>query len=219
MTRTQLALACAAAMFLAHAAQAQNEVNISLNVFPTSFANPDAGGDWTLVAKTDNVVGIGAINAILRDVNNGRIVDGDPQDDITVSGDIGAIDPIGVQPPYLDLGGGVTDLIYGQDISDPSSVVLGVGTPSQSDGPDPLGDPAWDDATIIAFGTYPSVIPGFTTAGGSVTDANVLNSTSDAMAAMPVTTVVRVAVPEPASVALIALSGLPFARDRRASNI
>jgi len=180
----------------------------------------ERGGDWTLVAKTDNANGIAAINAFLQDVDNAYGPDSSDitDDDITLSTDIGAINPIdqgglNERPPYLILGGGATDLLYGQDLSDPGSVVTLVGTFATSDGMDPLGDAAWDDATIIAFGTYSGFVPSFNSI-----DANELDQTSSpfsASMAVPTTSVVRVAVPEPASLALLLLACSSFAMRRR----
>lgn len=211
----------AAALCAAFPLSASAVVSVSLNVFPTDSAAADNGGDWTLVAKTDNPNGIAAINAIMRDVDNGF----SPRE-IFLSGDIGAIDPINAggpneRPPYLDLGGGLTDLIYGQDISDPGSVVPRVGTLATSDGPDPLGDPIWDDATIIAFGTYSGVVPGFSMSSAQTfdVDANELDTTTPPFSASDdgaTQAVVRV-IPEPTAVVLsiIGCTAL-FARRREA---
>jgi len=202
------------------AAQGQAEVNVSLNVFPTALINPNGGGDWTLVAKTDNPNGIVAINALLQDVDNAYGPDSSDitDDDITLSTDIGAINPIdqggmNERPPYLILGSGATDLIYGQNLFDPSSVVTLVGTLATSDGLDPLGNAVWDDATIIAFGTYSSDVPSFN--GIDANELDQMSSPFSASMAVPTTSVVRVAVPEPASVALLLLACSPFAMRRR----
>ena len=205
MKRTAIGAACLVGLFVSVHETASARVDVSLNVFPTSLGNPSGGGNWTLVALTDNPNGIVAINALLQDVDNGRIVDGDPQNDITLSDDIGAIDPIAEgrpneQPPYLDLGGGATDLIYGQSISEEETVVTMVGTLASSDGPDPLGDPAWDDATIIAQGTYSGAVPSFN--GVDANELSTLVPPYTAMAAIPTTSVVRVAVPETSTAVL-----------------
>jgi hypothetical protein len=93
----------------------------------------------------------------------------------------------------------------------------GVGTLSMSDGPDPLGNPSWGDATRIFSGTYGSVVPMFTNSGRNTTDANVLASifVGDAALAADTTTIVRVAVPEPATVALASFALLETVALRR----
>jgi hypothetical protein len=80
--------------------------------------------------------------------------------------------------------------------------VAGVGTLSKSDGPDPFGNPVWNDATRIFSGTYSGVVPAFAAAGANETDANTLASVILNMAAIDAdtSTVVRVQVPEPASI-------------------
>jgi len=189
------------------------EVNISLNLFYDSPANPSLGGSWELVAKTDSLLGISAINFILANIDNGIF-----PDEIFLEPDIGAIDPIdpggpSEGPPYIAFGvGGVgTDLLYGQDIS--IGALAGVGTLSMSDGPDPFGDPFWDDATRIATGTFGGAVqPSFTTNGLSVTAANVFSSVVppiNATGAMLTTTVVR-SIPEPSAWVLMSLAIIGF---------
>lgn len=186
-----------AAALAALALPAAAAVDLSLNVIPTDLESPHAGGDWSLVVKTDDGNGMAALRATLLGADNGAVADGDTQDDISIPSGLGAIDPVptsaGPRPPYLDLGGGVTELIYGQDISDGVSVVTGVGTSATGGGPDPLGEAAWDDATTIFSGTYPASVPGF--AG---LDANELDQSSPPFtaSAATVTSVVRV-LPEP----------------------
>jgi hypothetical protein len=182
-------------------------VKISLNVFPTNVAQPNNGGSWRLVAKTDSSIGIAAISAYLRNINIAGLA---------VEPDIGAI-LNGGQPFFGDFGG-VINIVYGQDILT-GPIIGGVGTLLKSDGTDPFGDPAWDDATRIFSGTYSSALPFFTSLGVNETDANVLASVIVGTAALDAdtTTVVRVAVPEPMSVigGLSAVVGILAARRRR----
>ena len=107
-------------------------VDVSLDVVPTNPAMPDEGGQWSLVAKTDDPDGIAAIRVSLDGVDNGSIHAGDPQDDIALEPDIGALAPIvqggNSRPPYLAYGV-TTELLYGQDLSSPPSVVTAVPTP------------------------------------------------------------------------------------------
>jgi hypothetical protein len=190
----------------AHVATAAT-VDISLNVFPTNLANPNSGGTWTIMAKTDAPLGIAGISAYLKDINTAGI---------TIESDLNSI--LNGGNPFVGVFGGAVNLVYGQNIS-MAPIIPGVGTISFSDGPDPLGDPAWNDATLIFTGTYSSVVPMFTTAGANTTDANVLASIIVGTAAVDAdtSTVVRVAVPEPAAIGLAmgAVIGAAVLRRRR----
>lgn len=197
------------------------DVDVSLSVFPTSAATPDAGGSWALVVRTDDPNGVSALRVAVDGVENDAVADGDPNDDILFSTGIGAVDPIptgiGPRPPYLDLGNARTEMLFGQDLTTPSSVVVGVGTPATSSGPDPLGDPTWDDATVIARGAYPASIPSVVSADANVLDQMILPFTARADT---VTTIVR--VPEASGAAMLALGSLALAacaaRRRRGSS-
>jgi hypothetical protein len=199
--------AFASALALAASAQvaAAAMVNISMNVFPTSLANPNGGGAFSIVAKTDSPVGIAAINAYLKDINIAGL---------DVENDIGAI--LNGGQPYVATIGSAINILYGQDVAS-GPIVGGVGTALKSDGPDPFGDPLWNDATLIFTGTYSSVVPMFTNAGNNTTDANVLASVIVGNAAIDAdtTTVVRVEVPEPATIGLAVMSLVGFVSLRR----
>lgn len=153
-------------------------IDVALNLRYNDPADESEGGTWQLVANTDSPNGIAAVNALLQGVDNGRIVDGDAADDITVNSGIGAIDPVDAgganeQPPYLDLGGDATDLIYGQDISDDASVVTGVGTGAGSagdNGADQFGNSAFDNYALIASGSFSGARPSFNGADGNELD-------------------------------------------------
>jgi hypothetical protein len=187
------AVGAAALLAFVPAASAQSsppKVDLSMNIFPTNLANPNGGGTFEVVAKTDSPFGIAGVSAYLKDVNLASI---------TMEMGIGAI------TPFAGSFGGVINVVYGQDVAS-GPVVLGVGTLATSDGPDPLGDPTWNDATRLFIGTYSSVVPMFTTLGANTTDANTLSTNVgppfnfgiDAVT----TTVVRVEIPEPASIGL-----------------
>jgi hypothetical protein len=201
------ALVLAAASFLQAAAAAT--VDVSLNVFPTEISNPNGGGAWTLVAKTDAPLGIAGLSAYLKNIN---------ATGITIESDLGSILDNG--QPYVGVFGNVVNLVFGYNLAD-GPITAGVGTIAFSDGPDPLGDPVWNDATLIFAGSYNSVVPMFTTSGPNQneTAANVLASVmvGDAAVSADVTTVVRVAVPEPATIGLAACAvvATAFARRRR----
>jgi hypothetical protein len=198
--------ACIAALGAVSKAAAQtSNVMLSMNVFPTNVGNPNGGGAWTIVAKTDSMHGIAGISAYLQNINvAGLDVENDIGHDFA-------------DPTVFVLPGGKINIGYGQDITDPT-LVGGVGTLSLSDGPDPFGNPAWDDATRIFSGTYSSIVPSFTIAGSNETDANTFAQVIVGLAALNAntTTVVRVAVPEPAAMigAASALAGLIVLRRR-----
>jgi hypothetical protein len=183
-------LALAASPHLATAAT----VNLSMNVFPTSLANPNGGGTWRIVAKTDSTQGIAAINTYLLNVNTVGL---DTENDIGHD----------FADPKFTIVSGTVNLVYGQDTTT-APLVGGVGTLALSDGPDPLGNPTWNNATRIFSGTYSSTVPSFTTAGGNNTDANTFAQVIVGLATLDAvtTTVVRVAVPEPATMALALFS-------------
>jgi hypothetical protein len=205
-------LSCALALTAVSPAMAQQpNVMLSMNVFPTNLANPNGGGSWEIVAKTDSTQGISAINAYLHNVNTIGL---------DVENDLASIENGG--EPYNGVFGGAVNLLYGQDISS-GPLVAGVGTLLMSDGPDPLGQTAWDDATHIFSGTYSSIVPSFATNVGPAnnqTDANTFAQVVVGVAAIDAntTTVVRVAVPEPATfgLALCAVAGAHALRRRRA---
>jgi hypothetical protein len=183
-------LLCALFACLTSAATARAaRVDLSMNVFPTSLANPNSGGMWRMVAKTDAPLGIAAISAWLQPVNTFGLM---------VEPDINSITQGG--SPYNGTFSGYVNVVYGQDTSQ-NPIVTGVGRPAFSDGPDPLGNPQWDGATWIFKGTYNGQVPIFGTTGTTVTAANVLVFTTPGSpaAAADVTTVVRVATPEPST--------------------
>jgi hypothetical protein len=200
------AVSCALALTAASSAVAQTpNVMLSMNVFPTNLANPNGGGTWTILAKTDSTQGISAISAYLLNVSTvGLDVENDIGHDLA-------------DPLWANIGGAI-NLVYGQDLTT-APLVGGVGTLALSDGPDPLGDPAWDGATKIFSGNYGSIVPSFTIAGSNVTDANTFAQVVVGVAAINAntTTVVRVAVPEPATIglALCAVVGVAALRRRR----
>ena len=190
------------------AATAQN-VSLSLNVFPTAPANPNGGGMWTLVAKTDDADGLAAVNSYITGISTSGIAYG-----LGIGAALNAGNPFVVP-------GTPVNLLYFQDTSVPASVIVGVGTTTF---PlrillDPLGDPAWNDATKIAMGSYGANVPFFAPKGANVTDANTLNPTPGPLfnnsTDANTTFIVRVAVPEPSTVALAALGVAALAIRRR----
>jgi hypothetical protein len=157
------------------------DVDVSLNIVFNDFLDPSQGGSWSLVAKTDTPDSDGIVSLVSRF-------------------GLGTIPAAGTVNPNIghDIGGGnliigtfpgFVEFLYGQN-PDPNSpipgLVLGVGLPGgPSDlGLDFLGDPTWDNASEIAFGTIPdlTIIPDFLTAaanevfetiGGGIVQANI----------------------------------------------
>jgi hypothetical protein len=203
------AMSCALILAVAsHAAAQTPNVTLSMNVFPSDVSNPNGGGNWTIVAKTDSAQGISAITAYLNGVNTAGL---DTEDDIGHD----------FADPWVALVSGTVNITYGQDLLT-APLVGGVGTLALSDGPDPLGDPAWDDATKIFSGTYSSLVPSFATnvgVGNNNSDANTFAQVVVGVAAIGAntSTIVRVAVPEPATIglALCAVTGVMAVRRRR----
>jgi hypothetical protein len=160
-----------------------------------------------MVAKTDAPLGIAGISAYLLNVNIAGL---------GIEPDLGSI--LNDGQPFAGMIGSAVNITYGQDVAS-GPIIVGVGTLSMSDGPDPLGNPTWDDATRIFSGAYSSIVPSFTIAGANSTDANVLIFTTPGNPAQDAdtSTVVRVAVPEPANIVagLTAVFGVLAARRRR----
>ncbi len=189
----------------AHAAN----VDVSLDLFPTNPGNPGGGGTFSIYAKTDAPLGIAAINMYISNVS---------QTGLTMESDIAGI--MNGSIPYSTPVTGGLNILYGQDPSG-GPVLFGVGTALTSDGPDPLGNPAWNGATKIYSGMYGGGLPAFFTPGNNSTGANVFAKMgtpplqpNSVVAAMNVITVVRVA-PEPAAMTLIATSMLGMLLLRR----
>ena len=205
MTRLAITLLGVAALAAASGLASAQNVDLSLNVFPTIIANPNGGGNWTLVAKTNWVNGIAAINTYISGIN---------AEGITYAPGINAELLNG--GPFVIAGNPVNALYFQNTAA--AGVIVGVGTPSFSPNVDPLGNPAWNNATAIFMGTYPGTVPFFAPKGSNVTDANVLstptapfNNSLDAETSF----IVRVQVPEPATGVLASVVTIGLARRRR----
>jgi hypothetical protein len=204
MSRTQISiLASVLMLFLAAPRVEAANVALSLNVFPTALANPNGGGAWTLVAKTDTVFGIAAISIRLGNIDATGIV---------MESDIGATLNNGSVIVFPVPGG--HNILYGQDPAGP--IVFGVGTPAMSDGLDPLNDSVWNDATRIVSGTYGGTVPVFIPSNSAnvFTQSGTPPLPQGAVSTSQVTTLVRVAVPEPALAALL-VGAVPMCLQRR----
>ena len=170
MKRSLILSLCAVALAALGVSAAQAAVNVALNLRYDDPADPNEGGSWTLVAldddpnNSDGIVGLvsrytdlapaGTVNgSIGHDINGGALV-------------VGTF-------------GSQTEFVYGQDPND--GLVDGVGaTGGPSDqGADPLNNSAWDNASVIATGSFggsrPVIDPNSVSAnvhlGGAITAA------------------------------------------------
>jgi len=172
-------------------------------------AVPDSPGTWDLLARivlnggtADGSNGLAAIRALLDGIDFGA-----GGDAVILASDIGAINPIdeggpNERLPVLDLGGGTFDILYGQDISDSTAVIGGVGIG---------GD------RLIVSGTFSAgQVPAFGFDGSFMTDANFLAQpagSAQTAAFAPDNIILAVntrVVPEPTSLVLLFASGAAF---------
>ena len=125
-----------------------------------------SGGDtWELYAEVvdtgsgaDGSLGLASIRALIDGIDFGT--DGDA---VTIAGDIGAINPVNGGPPVLDLGGGLIEVLYGQDISSTGAITGGVGNGGRK---------------LIANGTYSGADPSFGMDGSLESEGLFLTSTT-----------------------------------------
>jgi hypothetical protein len=177
-------------LFLTHSEVSYGQtIDISLNLQYTMPSEPAMGGNWMLVAKTNSINGIGSISAILSNVDAAGIA---------YQSGIGAMLKDG--SPFVADNGSLVELLYAQDVSNPASVVTDVGRGTGTPGNlvmDPFGDPYWNNAAVIATGTFGDTRPEFTAnldTPPDVTKGNVLATKTAPFfmtAAATVTTIVR----------------------------
>lgn len=229
MKRGLLHSLCAVALVaLGSTAQAQN-VGLSLNLRYTNPANPAQGGTWQLVADTTSANGIAAISAYISNISTSGVVYGNGGTITATTLGALTVGDDGVTP-YVDTFGGVVNIQYGQNTAN-GPIVLNVGR-GDGAGPnpaapgeiaDPLLNPTWQNASLIASGTFAgSPRPVFAPSGTNVTDSNTLASNSTtppSNEALPATTstVVR-GDAERTTGAEVAGSGL-FAGDANRSGV
>jgi hypothetical protein len=171
-------------------AHAQANIQLSLNLRYTDPADPSEGGTWFLVAKTDDPEGIAAISAYISNIVPGAAMSsygngtgaGSGSYAATSAATIGAI--LNGSQPFVATIGGAVNIVYGQDLAN-GPIVLdvgqGAGTPGNT-AVDPLRNAAWDNAAIIANGTFAGGgaagngfnRPAFVVAGTNSTDGNTL---------------------------------------------
>jgi hypothetical protein len=190
---------CAAALAVGPSfARAQN-VQLSLNLRYTDPNSPAAGGKWFLVAKTDDTDGIGAISAYISNINVAGIAYGNGSGagsasyPATTAATLGAI--LNAGNPFAGTFGTAINVVYGQDTAAGpivADVGQGAGTPGNT-ATDPMKNNTWNNAAIIATGTFGATRPAFVAAGTNNTDANTLAGTTLGVAAQDAatTTIVR----------------------------
>jgi hypothetical protein len=179
----------------ASSAMAQANVQLSLNLRYTDPADPSEGGVWYLVAKTDDPDGIAAISAYISNIAGGTANSsygnganpGSASYAATTAATLAAITNGGV--PYKATFGTAENIVYGQNIAAGGTIVAdvgqGAGTPGNT-AVDPLRNPAWNNAAIIANGTFAGGgaagnqfnRPAFVAAGANITDSNTLQGTT-----------------------------------------
>jgi hypothetical protein len=182
---------CAGALAVgSNLAQAQN-VQLSLNLRYTDPNTPATGGTWYLVAKTDDADGIAAISAYLSNVSATGIAygangtNGYPTVDAAA---LGAI--LNGGNPFAGQFGTVVNVVYGQNIAAGpivADVGQGAGTPGNV-ATDPFRNTAWNNAAVIANGTFAGTRPAFAPSGANVTDSNTLAGTTLGTAAQDAAT-------------------------------
>lgn len=159
MKRSLIFSLCLALLASFGISSAQADVDVALNLNYTDPADPNAGGSWTLVAKTDTASSNGITSVVVR-FGSGTIPAAG-----TVNGSIGH----DINGGALVVGdfpdpNGYVEFVYGQDPNDGLVGSVGlVGSPSNqgTDPLDPLGvnGGTWDDASIIATGSFLSSRP------------------------------------------------------------
>lgn len=181
-------LCCVSVLGLANVSQAQS-VSLSLNLLYSNPADHTAGGNWFLVAKTSSVNGISLVNAIMSNIN---------MPGITYQNGIGAMLDGG--NPWVINNGASVEVLYTQDLSTPANVVTDVGRGAGTPGNlaiDLLNDPTWNNAALIATGSFSGSKPAFVgnnDTPADVTEANVFTTKIapfSSVAAVPLSTVVR----------------------------
>jgi hypothetical protein len=159
MKRSLILSLCAVVVAAIGMSTAQADVDVALNLRYTQPADPNQGGTWTLVAKGDSDGLVGLVTRF-TDLAAAGTVDGSIGHDING----GAL--------QVGTFSGETEFVYGQDPNGGLVHSVGlVGGPSDQ-GSDPLNNAAWDDASVIATGSFAALRPVFVSASGNVTDVS-----------------------------------------------
>lgn len=153
MKRILIFSLCAVAVAAIGMNAAQAAVNTALNLYYTDPADPSDGGTWTLVAvDTDpNSAGIVALTVRFDDLAPAGTVNGSIGHNINP--DNGNALVIGVFE--VD----ETEFVFGQDPNEGLTFGVGLAGGPSDQGVDPLGNFVWDNASIIATGSFGSLRP------------------------------------------------------------
>jgi hypothetical protein len=195
---TLCALAVAASGSVAHAQLGATDVALSLNLRYTDPADPTEGGQWYLVAKTGSADGIAGVSAFIQNINTAGMVLGNggvdtltPTSlrgyDAVTAADIGSIVATAPNSPYNGTFAGFVNVVYGQNtaVVENGSIKLDVGNGGAPGlvAQDPLRgttffggaeSATWNNAALLASGTFGATRPVFGVAGTTTTAANVL---------------------------------------------
>jgi hypothetical protein len=181
---TLCALAVAASGSVAHAQLGATDIALSLNLRYTDPADPSEGGTWYLVAKTGSTDGIAGVSAFIQNINTAGMLLGNGG--VAANGyaavsstDIGSIVATAPNSPYNGTFSGFVNVVYGQNTAavENGSIKLDVGGGAGTPGnitTDPLRNTAWNNAALLASGTFGATRPVFGTAGTTITAGNVL---------------------------------------------
>jgi hypothetical protein len=185
-------------------------VALSLNLRYKDPADPLEGGRWFLVAKTapgEGNFGLAALSTYITNISTVDAVFGNAgvagfQYPAVTGATLGANVDTPDGGPFAGTLGAFAHIVYGQDnsVGAPAPLVIGVGQGPGTPGSvptDPLANfPIWNDAALIASGTFPasqSPLPAFAPPDVQVTTASVLTSAElgSPLAAASVTTTRR----------------------------
>jgi hypothetical protein len=192
------ALALVVGVNTANAALPVADINLSLNLRYTDPADPSEGGKWFLMAKTQTAgasTGIAGLSIYLSNINAAGIVFGNA----AVAGTGTASYPVVTQAtlganvatagnlPFNSSAGGITNIVYGQDLA---TTIKTIGEGAATPGiiaTDPLRNADWANATLLMSGTFAGGgtaankfnRPEFVASGGNSTDGNVYNSAAN----------------------------------------
>jgi hypothetical protein len=180
---TLCALAVAASGSVAHAQLGATDIALSLNLRYTDPADPSEGGTWYLVAKTGSADGIAGVSAFIQNINTAGMLLGNGG--VAANGyaavsstDIGSIVATAPNSPYNGTFSGFVNVVYGQNtaVVENGSIKLDVGNGGAPGliAVDPLRNTTWNNAALLASGTFGATRPVFGTAGTTITAGNVL---------------------------------------------
>jgi hypothetical protein len=199
----------ALALVVGNAPAKAADIDLSLNLRYTHPANPSLGGQWFLMAKTNTAganTGIAGLSVYLSNISptgivwgNGTAVGTGAQTyPVVTQTTLGANVSATGNVPFNFSAGGVTNIVYGQDlVTKTLTIGEGAATPGVL-AADPLRNTTWANSTLIMSGTFAGGgnagnkfnRPNFVPSGANSTDGNVYNASGVAIDAS-VSTIVR----------------------------